>query len=390
MDGGRWTMFSPLTIHIMNIDRVELFHFSIPLVAPFETSFGVMTDRGSILAKVTTTDGVVGWGEFCGDGPGYSYETEETAWHILRDYLIGLLMNAPLDHPSEIVERFKGVRGHNMTKATLESALWDIAAQEQNLSLRDFIGNTYNRPMKDRVTVGVSIGIQPTTEKLIEKIHSFLQYGYLRIKIKIKPGRDIQDARAARAAIPDRMLMVDANSAYTLKDVELLKQMDDLNLIMIEQPLGYDDIYEHSKLQPQLKTPICLDESIHTPDHARMAIELGACKIINIKQARIGGLTNAIAVHDICEQHGVPVWCGGMLETGVGRALNLALAALPNFTLPSDLSASNRYYNPDLIDPPFDINEDGTLSVPTGKGLGVNLMPERLKKLTLRQETFTR
>jgi O-succinylbenzoate synthase len=372
----------------MNIEQVELFHIRIPLIAPFETSFGVTTDRDTILAKVTTKEGVVGWGEFSGDGPGYSYETEETAWHILRDYLIPLLLKAPLAHPNEIVERFKGVRGHNFTKATLESAVWDIAAQEQNLSLRDFIGKSYGREMKDRVTVGVSIGIQPSTEKLIEKIHGFLQYGYLRIKIKIKPGRDIQDARAARAAIPDRMLMVDANSAYTLKDVELLRQMDDLNLIMIEQPLGYDDIYEHSKLQPQLKTPICLDESIHTPDHARMGIELGACKIINIKQGRVGGLTNAIAIHDICEAAGVPVWCGGMLETGVGRALNLALAALPNFKLPSDLSASNRYYNPDLIDPPFDINEDGTLSVPNGKGLGVHIVPELLQKLTLRHDKF--
>jgi O-succinylbenzoate synthase len=372
----------------MIIDRVELFHIRIPLLAPFETSFGVTTDRDTILVKATTKDGVTGWGEWAGDGPGYSYETEHTAWHILKDYLIPLTLKAPIEHPRDAVALYRGVRGHNITKAAIEAALWDIAAQEQGLSLRDFIGKTTGQAMKDRVVVGVSIGIQPTTEKLLEKIEGFLQYGYLRIKMKIKPGRDLGDARAARVAFPDRMLMVDANSAYTLKDADLFKQMDDLDLLMIEQPLGYDDIYEHSKLQPQLRTPICLDESIHSPDHARMAIELGACKIINIKQGRSGGLTQAIEIHDICAQHGVPVWCGGMLETGVGRALNLALAALPNFKLPSDLSASNRYYNPDLIDPPFDINPDGTLSVPTGPGLGVHIVPERLQKLTVRSDAL--
>jgi O-succinylbenzoate synthase len=372
----------------MQIERVELFLFRIPLIAPFETSFGVTTDRDAILVKATSTDGTVGWGEYCGDGPGYSYETTETGWHILKDYLIPFAAKAPFNDPRECVERFAWVRGHNFAKAAIEAAIWDIMAQEKGLSLRDYIGTLTGREMKDRVVVGVSIGIQPTTEKLLEKIQGFLQYGYLRIKMKIKPGRDVHDARAARAAYPDRMLMVDANSAYTLKDADLLKQMDDLNLLMIEQPLGYDDIYEHSKLQPQLTTPICLDESIHTPDHARMAIELGACKIINIKQGRVGGLTNAIAVHDICEEHGVPVWCGGMLETGIGRALNLALSALPNFKLPSDLSASNRYYNPDLIEPQFDINTDGTLSVPSGKGLGVHLRPKRLEKLTERYQEF--
>ncbi|MFC1465604.1 MAG: o-succinylbenzoate synthase [Candidatus Brachytrichaceae bacterium NZ_4S206] len=374
----------------MNIERIELFHIRIPLVAPFETSFGVTTERESTLVRITA-DGVTGWGESVADAdPGYSYETVTTNWHVMTGYLIPALFSAPIGDPREAPARFSRVRGHNMAKAALEAALWDIAAQQAGLSLRDYIGKVTGRQMKDRIVVGVSIGIQPTTERLLERIESFLKYGYLRIKMKIKPGRDLQDVRAARTAFPDRMLMVDANSAYTLQDAELFKQMDDLNLLMIEQPLGYDDIYEHSKLQPQLRTPICLDESIHTPDHARMAIELGACKIINIKQGRVGGLTQAIAVHDICEAHGVPVWCGGMLETGIGRALNLALAALPNFTLPSDLSASNRYYNPDMIEPPFEINDDGTLSVPTGLGLGINVVPERLRKITLRHEVFGR
>ena len=374
----------------MNIERIELFHIRLPLVAPFETSFGVTAERESILACIVA-DGVTGWGESVADAdPGYSYETIATNWHVMTGYLIPALFGAPIADPREAPTRFAWVRGHNMAKATLEAALWDIAAQQAGLSLRDYISKVTGRQMKDRVVVGVSIGIQPTTEKLLERIASFLQYGYLRIKMKIKPGRDLHDVRAARAAFPDRMLMVDANSAYTLKDADLFRQMDDLNLLMIEQPLGYDDIYEHSKLQPQLKTPICLDESIHTPDHARMAIELGACKIINIKQGRVGGLTHAIAIHDICEACNVPVWCGGMLETGIGRALNLALAALPNFKLPSDLSASNRYYNPDLIEPAFEINADGTLSVPSGPGLGVHLVPERLRKVTLRHEIFER
>lgn len=371
----------------MKIQQVDLYHIRIPLVSPFTTSFGTTTDRDAIIVRAVSADGVVGWGEWCGDGPGYSYETEHTAWHILQDYLIPMLFKAEVNHPSDSVRIFEWVRGHNITKASLEAPLWDIAAQMAGQSLSQYIDAGRNI-VKDRVEVGVSIGIQDTTEKLIEKVESFLQYGYLRIKMKIRPGRDIVDTRAVRKAIPDRMLMVDANSAYTLKTADVFKQMEDLNLLMIEQPLGYDDIYEHSKLQPQLKTPICLDESIHTPDHARMAIELGACKIINIKQGRVGGLTQAIAIHDICQDHHVPVWCGGMLETGIGRALNLALASLPNFRLPSDLSASNRYYNPDLIEPPFDINSDGTLSVPTGVGIGVFPQEDRLKKVTLRHATF--
>ena len=231
----------------------------------------------------------------------------------------------------------------------------------------------------------MSIGIQPSTEQLVERVLGFREIGYGRIKIKIKPGRDLADARAVRAAIPGVPLMVDANSAYTLNDAGLFKQMEDLDLLMIEQPLSNDDIYEHSKLQKQLTTPICLDESIHSAADARFAIELGSCRIINIKQGRVGGLTNAIAVHDACAEHSIPVWCGGMLETGIGRALNVALATLPNFKLPGDLSASNRYYNPDLIDPAFEFNSDGTLSVPTAPGLGVNVVLERLEKVTLRK-----
>ena len=372
---------------MMKIEQIELFHIRIPLVAPFETSFGVTRERESILARVTG-DGVVGWGECVADAaPGYSYETVTTAWHVISEYLIPALFADPPAEPRQIPQRFARVRGHNMAKATLEAALWDIAAQQAGKSLRDYIGSGRDT-MRDRVVVGVSIGIQPTTERLVERVVDFRNTGYTRIKIKIKPGRDLDDVRAVRAAIPGVPLMVDANSAYTLSDANLFRQMEDLDLLMIEQPLGPDDIYEHSKLQRQLKTPICLDESIHSVADARFAIEIGACRIINIKQGRVGGLTNAIALHDVCAANGIPVWCGGMLETGVGRALNLALAALPNFKLPGDLSASNRYYNPDLIDPPFEFNADGTLSVPTGLGLGVQLVTERLDHVTLRRETY--
>lgn len=367
----------------MKIDQVDLFHIRIPLVAPFETSFGVTTERESIIARVIA-DGIVGWGECVADqDPGYVYETVVTAWHIISDFLIPRLFAAPIDEPRQIPARFAWIRGHQMAKATLESAIWDIAAQQAGMSLHNYIGG-----VRDRVVVGVSIGIQPSTAQLIEKVLGFREIGYPRIKIKIKPGRDIEDARAVRKVIPEIPLMVDANSAYTLADVHMLRQLDDLDLLMIEQPLAYDDIYEHSKLQKQLRTPVCLDESIHSAADARFAIELGACKIINIKQGRVGGLTNAMAVHDVCAQNNIPVWCGGMLETGIGRALNVALATLPNFRLPGDLSASDRYYNPDLIDPPFEFNQDGTLSVPTGPGLGVNVVMDRLKHVTLRQTTF--
>jgi o-succinylbenzoate synthase len=367
----------------VKIEQVQLYHIRIPLVAPFETSFGVTTERNSIIARITA-DGVTGWGECVADSdPGYAYETVGTAWHIITDFLIPRLFAATIDDPRQIPQCFSWVRGHQMAKATLESAIWDIAAQQAGKSLREFIGGT-----RDRVVVGVSIGIQPSTERLVERVLSFREIGYTRIKIKIKPGRDLQDARAVRAAIPGVPLMVDANSAYSLADLDLFRQMDELDLLMIEQPLAYDDIYEHSKLQRHLKTPICLDESIHSAADALFAIEIGACRVINIKQGRVGGLTNAIAVHDVCARHDIPVWCGGMLETGVGRALNLALATLPNFKLPGDLSASNRYYNPDLIDPPFMFNADSTLSAPTGLGLGVNVVQERLDKVTLRTASY--
>lgn len=371
----------------MKIKHIDLFEVHVPLIAPFETSFGVAHNKECILLRVETTDGAVGWSEYAGDGPGYSYETIETAWHILSDYLIPMALKADWQDPTEAPAIFKWVRGHNFTKAALEGALWDLCAQRAGISVRDLIGKTSRHAqLRDRLTVGVSIGVQPSTEALVERILAYRADGYARIKIKIKPGRDVQDARGARAAIPGVPLMVDANSAYSLADAPMLKQMDELDLLMIEQPLAYDDIYEHSKLQPQLKTRVCLDESIHTPGDAAFALEMGACKIINIKQGRVGGITNAIKIHDIAMKAGAPVWKGGMLETGVGRALNVALAALPNFTLPGDLSASNRYFHEDIIDPPFSLDADKQLPVPSGPGLGVNVVQSRVDRQTVRKK----
>jgi o-succinylbenzoate synthase len=374
----------------MRIQQVDLFQVEVPLLAPFETSFGVSHNKSCILARLISADGAVGWGEFAGDGPGYSYETLKTGWHIAEDYLIPALFNADIHTPTDVPGVFKQVRGHYFTKAMLEAGIWDIAAQQAGLSLSHYLGRiTGHTNLQERLTVGVSIGIQPSTERLVEVIHKFREDGYARIKIKIKPGRDLQDARGARAAIPGVPLMVDANSAYTLADAEMIQQMDDLDLLMIEQPLSHDDIYEHHKLQRMLKTRICLDESIHSANDARFAIELGACKIINIKQGRVGGVTNAIAIHDVAMQAGIPVWKGGMLETGIGRALNVAVASLPNFTLPSDLSASNRYFHEDLIDPPFALDANNKLPVPTGPGLGVHVVMSRVEKAAVKRGSYT-
>ena len=275
------------------------------------------------------------------------------------------------------------LRGHNMARHGLEAALWDIVAQSKNVSLSKALGGN-----RDRVSVGVSIGIQASADALIKKIEDYLAQGYGRIKIKIKPGYDLEIVKRVRAKFPKVLLQVDANSAYRLPDVPLFEGMDEYKLLLIEQPFGWDDIYEHSKLQPHLQTPICLDESIHSLGHAVMAIELGACKIINIKPARVGGFTESRRIHDLCASKKIPVWCGGMLETGIGRAGNVALASLPNFTLPGDISASNRYYLEDVADPAFVLNPDSTLSVPTAPGLGVTVNMRNLEKYTVRKEVF--
>jgi O-succinylbenzoate synthase len=367
----------------MNIDRVELRLIRMPLVAPFETSFGVEEVEEHIIVRLDG-GGITGWGEcVASSGPWYSYETNQTAWHVLRDYLIPLLFMAQLSAPHEFPTLVARVRGHNMAKAGLEAALWDYQAKTQGTSLSRLLGAT-----RGRIPVGVSIGLQPATDTLVKRVGEFLEAGYARIKIKIKPGSDLDLVRAVRASFPKVPLQVDANSAYHLSDAPVFRAMEDYNLILIEQPLSHDDIFQHSKLQRDLKTPLCLDESILSAQDAATALELGACKIVNIKAGRVGGFTEAIKIHDLCEARGAPVWCGGMLESGIGRAGNVALAALPNFKLPGDLSASRRYYREDLVDPEFTVQPDGTMRVPTGVGIGVDVVEQKLEQVTLQRAEF--
>jgi len=367
----------------MRIERVELREVRLPLVHPFETSFGRETEQRVIVVKVQGA-GVTGYGESAaGIGPWYSYETVETCWHVQRDFLIPRLLGREIQDPDELCELSAPVRGHNMAKTGVEEAVWDLCAKATDAPLSRLLGGT-----RDRIESGVSVGIQPSVGALIDRIAGFLDQGYLRIKIKIRPGWDVDVVDAVRQAFPDARLMLDANSAYSLEDAPLFKELDAYALMMIEQPLGYYDLLDHARLQAQIETPLCLDESIITPEHARAAIELRSCRIINIKPARVGGLRAAKEIHDLCRSGGLPVWCGGLLETGIGRAHNVAIASLPGFTLPGDISASARYYEEDIVDPPFSLNTDGTVSVPDGPGIGVTVNEDRLEACTVRRQVF--
>jgi o-succinylbenzoate synthase len=362
----------------MRIDHVNMYHLRMPLRSPFETSFGRTTERECIVLSVHAA-GLTGYGECVADAvPGYTYETTGTAWHILRDFLVPLVLGEPLPEPAAFPARVAGLRGHPMAKAGLEMALWDLKGKVERRSLREMLDG-----QRETVPVGVSVGIQESTQGLVEVVAGYLAQGYGRIKIKIRPGRDVSDARAVRHAFPDARLQVDANSAYTLASAGALQLLDDLDLLLIEQPLAEDDLWDHSRLQVALRTPICLDESILSDRHARQALEMGACRVINIKPGRVGGLSQAMAIHDLCRAQDVPVWCGGMLETGVGRAANLALASLPGFTLPGDISASERYYTQDITRERFTLNSGSTITVPTSPGLGVTIDREMLDRFTL-------
>jgi o-succinylbenzoate synthase len=363
----------------MNISHIHLHHIHLPYVHPFETSFGRELAREAILVAVDS-DGLTGWGECVAmAGPWYSYETIETAWHVLRDFLAPALLGRDISQPADVVQRFKRVRGHAMARASLENAVWDLLGRAQGLSLAKMLGG-----MRDRVPVGVSVGIEPALDELLFQVEGYVAAGYGRVKLKIKPGWDVPVVRAVRERWPDLALQVDANSAYTLADAGRLAELDAFDLLLIEQPLHHDDMVDHAVLQRQLRTPICLDESIHSPEHARWALDIGACRVINIKVGRVGGFTAARQIHDLCAARGVPVWCGGMLETNVGRAGNLALAALPNFVLPGDISASARYFHHDIAAPDFVLNADSTIAVPDGPGLGVQVLAERLAAVRLR------
>lgn len=362
----------------MNIEALTLFHLRMPLVAPFETSFGRETERECILIQIHS-EGLTGYGECVADAsPGYSYETTGTAWHILKDFIAPLILGQDVRDAADFQRRVAGIRGHHLAKAGVEMALWDLLGKRQGQSLRQLFGGT-----RQKVEVGVSVGIQESPEVLLRTVENYLAQGYRRVKLKIKPGREMAETSLIRRHFPELRLQVDANSAYTLETAAALQPLDDLNLLLIEQPLAEDDLWDHHVLQERFRTPICLDESIVSPRHARQAVEMGACRVINIKAGRVGGLSQAIAIHDFCRSQGIPVWCGGMLETGVGRASNLALASLPGFTLPGDISASDRYYARDITHERFSLNPDSTIDVPAAPGLGVTLDEEALKSFTL-------
>lgn len=365
------------------VRSLELRVVGLPLVRAFRTSFGVETEKVCLLARVFTDD-AEGWGEcVTSPDPGYSEEWNEGAWLVIRDFLGPALLSAGEITTDDIGDVLAGVRGNPMAKATLIDAFLDAELRASGRSLSEHLGAE-----KDRVACGVSIGITPTTGELLEQVDGYLADGYRRIKLKIEPGLDVERVGAVRAAHPGIPLSVDANAAYTLGDVDVFRALDDFDLLMIEQPLHHDDLVQHAKLQGQIRTDVCLDESIRSVADAVAAIELGACRIVNIKQGRVGGVPEALRVHDAARAAGVPVWCGGMLETGIGRATNLALAALPGFTLPGDTSASARYFAEDLTEP-FVMDPDGTMAVPSGPGIGVTPRPDRLEATTLRVETLT-
>jgi O-succinylbenzoate synthase len=367
----------------MNIERIVLRQIQVRLKAPFEASFGKTWGRRVVLVEVIS-DGLSGWGEVtAGEEPFYNSETNDTSWLVLTKFIVPLVNATKIDRPADLPDVLRVIRGHNMAKAAVENALWDIEAQRQGLPLAKLLGGTHST-----INCGVSIGIQELPEALVAVAEREVAAGYQRIKIKIKPQKDLAFVAAVRRRLPDIQLSVDANSAYRLDEVQHLKKFDDYSLLMMEQPLAWDDIYDHSLLQPQLRTALCLDESIVNARHARAAIELGACRIVNIKLGRVGGHSAARQVEEVCRTRSIPVWCGGMLETGVGRAHNIAMSSLQSFVLPGDVSASQRYWEEDIIEPEVEVSKTGTIAVPTVAGLGYTVRTKRIEQLTVRKELF--
>ena len=361
----------------IKVEGVGIRLIRLPLNEPFETSFGKIDSR-LIFLVCLDADGLRGWGEVvAAEEPRYSYETVRTALHIIRDFLAPALLTEPINDLNDLAKRLAPFRGHNMAKAGLELAFMDLLAQANQQSLSAFIGGELKR-----VNVGVSLGIQPAISRLLERVERYLNLGYQRIKLKIKPGWDLDVVDEVRRKYPDILLSVDANSAYTLDDQSHLKMLDDFKLLMIEQPLQNDDLVDHAKLQRTMNTSLCLDESIVSQRQAQAALELESCRIINIKIGRVGGYSEALGIHDLCLSHNIPVWCGGMLESGIGRAHNIALASLRGFTLPGDISASSRYFARDIISPEVTVAADGTVAVPDGVGLGFDIDLDFIKHLT--------
>ncbi|ATW28614.1 o-succinylbenzoate synthase [Candidatus Formimonas warabiya] len=367
----------------MELHSITLRAMLMRMRHPFTTSLGTEWDKYFILVEARDKEGRSGWGESVASRePYYNEETVSTNWSIMKEFLIPLIWAHKISHPQEIGAIFRHIRRNNMAKAALDGALWDLYAKRQGLSLSRLLGGE-----KKEIEVGISIGIQETAEKMVEQVEKYVEEGYRRIKVKIQPGDDIPVVAAIRRRFPDIRLMVDANSAYTLADLDHLAQLDQFNLMMIEQPLAHDDIIDHATFQKRVKTPICLDESIHSREDARKAIELGSCKIINIKIGRVGGLGESKAIHDLCQEKGIPVWCGGMCESGIGRGHNVAITTLSGFTLPGDTAASSRYWVQDLIDPEVMV-EKGLITVPQAPGIGYDPVARRIDECTLYSEAF--
>ncbi len=360
----------------ITIKSVTLHPVALPLKSPFRTSYGQQTHRIAIIVQLQTSDDIIGWGEASLDiFPGYVEETMTTGAHILRDFLLPMLQSKTLAEPTQFPVMVAAVRGNPFAKAGLEAAVWDAFAKTNNIRLVDLLAcyiPDHHTP-RTAIPVGVAVSIQPTLSDTLELIQTHVTQGYARIKLKIKPGQDVELIRAVREQLPDVPLMVDANSAYTLADADHLAQLDAFNLMMIEQPLAYNDLYEHSLLAKRIKTPICLDESISSLHDWRLAVHIGAGHILNLKAGRVGGLTEAINLYNFASQHHTPLWIGGMLETGIGRAAALALASLPGVNLPGDISASDRYFEQDIVSPPFVLDSACMLSVPNAPGIGVQV-----------------
>lgn len=372
----------------ITIQEIKLHTVAIPYVEPLRTSFGVEPFKAAVIVEVMTTDGVTGWGEASVETkPGYGAETTLTGQHVLANFVLPRLVGQTINDPLETPQLIKMVRGNNHAKSGAEAAIWDAFAKTNDLRLVDLFAHYAGDESRGVATVGVSIGIQPTVEDTVAIIQKRLDQGYQRIKLKIKPGWDVELARGVREALPDIMLMLDANSAYTLNDADYLKQLDAFNLLMIEQPLAHDDIYEHGQLA--LQTPICLDESVKNDNDLRLALQVGAIDILNLKPARVGGYAESLRIYRTCVENSLPLWVGGMLETGIGRAMNVAFASLPGVTLPCDISATDRYFDPDITEPPFVLNPDSTLTVPDGVGLGVEVQRDRLEAAVAHWQAHT-
>jgi len=363
----------------VKIERVELFLVKLPLKRPYTTSMATETHGTRVLVRVEA-EGAAGWGEsVANEDPWYSGETPTTVWHLIEDIIAPRLLVLEIAHPRDVSIALSTIRENPMAKAAVEMAIWDAAAKQAGVPLAEMLGGS-----RDRILCGVAIGLQPGLDVLMERIDEELAAGYQRVKLKIKPGQDVAIAEAVRARYPDLPFMLDANSAYALDQAPVFERIDATRPTMIEQPLAHDDMIDHAALQKRIETPICLDESIRHGEDARKAIAIGATKIINIKSGRVGGLAEAVRIHDVCREHNVPVWCGGMLEMGIGRAHNVHLASLPNFSLPGDVAASSRYFEREIIGEPFEVRGDGTMRVPTGPGIGVTVLENDIRKMAQR------